>query len=111
MSKRLASIKGELGAVKRVMGLAPDTCPWNAFADPEVGEVLRGYDFSEPGQLAFYAGDDPSWRLVEGIQHYHRAVRIARADVDKVRKANDPSKKPPRPPRPRGMVSKGVQRG
>lgn len=90
------------------MGHRPPECPWKAFYDPEASEVLRAYDFFESGQLEFYTGPDPSWRLVEGVQHYHRALGIARADVRALSKS-DGAKPPPR--RPKGAQTVGVVRG
>ena len=108
LSRRMVALKGMLGAVEHTMGVRPPSCAWRAFAEEEVGEVMRAYDFFESGQLAFYAGEDPPWRLIEGIQHYHSALTVARADVRKVSKTNrGPAKPPPR----KGQKVVGVTRG
>ena len=47
-------------------------CPWRAFRNPIVGEVMRAVQFYESGNLAF-AIPDPSARLVEGIRVWNQA--------------------------------------
>lgn len=91
------------------MGDRPPGCAWWAFHDPEVAEVLRASDWE--GELREYWGDDPVWRLVEGLGHYKRARGLARADAHATIKARrDQGGRRP-PPKPRGSVTKGITRG
>lgn len=89
------------------MGYQPEGCAWRSFHDPEVGEILRASDWE--GELREHWGDDPPWRLVEGLGHYKRAKGIARADRDRLLRAERSGPKAP-PPKP-GSVRKGVTRG
>ena len=69
-----------LETIESVAGDRPETCPWLAFSDPFVLEILEAYAFFESGQLSLYWGADPANLLVEGIRHYHGAVRRVTAD-------------------------------
>jgi len=109
LSRKVAALSGALNAVETTMGLRPPSCPWWAFHDPEVGEVLRAHDWDESGQLREWWGEDPPWRLVEGVGHYRRAQSVARADATRLRRQH---RKPPTPPRGGGRtVTRSMTRG
>lgn len=57
-------------------------CPWRAFTDPYVREVLDAYAFFETGQLSFYL-PDPAHCIVEGLRHYHMVGARIRAKREK----------------------------
>lgn len=75
------------------MGVRLDTCPWAAFRDPDVADVLNTHDWW-PNCSEWY-GPDPEWWLVEGVRYFHRVLDRARADAIKVQsqraKATRPS--------------------
>lgn len=60
--------------IERVTGFRPAECPWRAFEDPIVSEVLDAYRWFESGQLAIQLGNDPPAILVEAIGVYHGAL-------------------------------------
>lgn len=62
-----------LGAIEDWTGDRPPTCPWRAFWDPLVRQVLHAYPWFLKQQLAIVE-PEPSNRLVEGIAHYHHAL-------------------------------------
>jgi len=80
------------------MGQRPHGCPWAAFRDPDVVNVLRAYDFFGSGQCAEWWGEDPEWWLVEGVRVYHRALGRARADALKVQRQRDEAQGASLPP-------------
>ncbi len=57
--------------IERWTGDRPDGCPWRAFYDPVVQNVLIAYRFFESGQLAQYWGADPPRLYIDAIAHYH----------------------------------------
>ena len=110
LTKRLDAVRSELDAVNVTMGIKPPSCPWRAFSDREAGEILRAHDWYAKKQLRDWVGDDPPWRLLEGVHHYAGALAIARADAAKLRRAHRDNKPAPPPRRP-GHVIQGVTRG
>lgn len=64
------------------MGVKLTTCPWAAFRDPDVIDVLRAHDWHP--NCSEYWGPDPEWWAVEGVTHYHAELARARADAIKV---------------------------
>lgn len=60
------------------------TCPWSAFSDPDVREVIAAHEFWPA--VEFWAGDDPEWWLIEGLRVYHRALEATRVDVALLKK-------------------------
>jgi len=90
------------------MGERPSTCPWAAFRDPDVGEVLRAYDWYESGQCAEWWGPDPEWWLVDGVRYFHRALGRARADAIKIESEH---RRPHAPSLPAGTTVVDTIRG
>ena len=75
-------------------GERPDTCPWRAFQEPLVADVLRAYGLFESGQMALWLGADPPAVLVEAVVFYHASVNRVRADRDeRERKKRDLKRK------------------
>lgn len=73
------------------MGQRPVTCPYWAFLDRTVREVLDAYGWFESGQVGLFAGDDPPNILVEAIGIYHRALNRIRAhDLELARQNTEP---------------------
>jgi len=77
-------VRAELAVVESVTGERPSTCPWAAFLDPDVADVVRAYDWHESGQCAEWWGPEPEWWIVEGVRVYHRALGRVRADAIKI---------------------------
>ena len=63
-------MQGALDTVQAWTGDAPFTCPWDAFRDPFGARVMGAYRFLESGNLGAVLSA-PSYRLVQGIAHYH----------------------------------------
>ena len=64
--------------MRNVTGHLPDTCPWSAFSDPVVQDVVEAYGWEEQGQLAMWWGSDPPNHLIEGMHVFKRAVARTR---------------------------------
>lgn len=75
---------GALAAIRTVCGGEPPECPWRAWSDPEVAQVIDAWSAWDKGQLAAVVGDDPPHWLVEGVLAFGRALDAARADVSEV---------------------------
>ena len=77
-----------LAVVRSVCGTAPRTCPWAAFREPRVQEVMRAYRWAEKGQAREAWGDSPPAWLKRGVEVFGSALEAAKADVlDTERKA------------------------
>ena len=67
--------------IERVAGAAPETCPWQAYGDPFVGEVLDLWRIASTGDgvsIASVWQMDPADVLWEGLQHYAHSVAKVR---------------------------------
>jgi len=67
-------------AVEAWAGDRPPSCPWRVFWDPFVARVMTAWRWYEKGQLALRI-PRPSHRLLEGVQHYDRALELVGARV------------------------------
>lgn len=67
-----------LTGIERATGERPDGCPWRAFDDPYVGEVLRAYRWWKAGQLAL-RWPDPPVALLIGLEVYDAALNAVQA--------------------------------
>lgn len=56
------------------------TCPWKAYSDPIVLDVLNAAKWFESGQVQLRLGHDPPHYLLEGIDAYEGACGRAKAD-------------------------------
>lgn len=78
----------------RVCGARPDTCPWRAYSDPLVVDVLRVNRWFESGQVSLRAGHDPPYVLIEGLEELQGSLNLAKGDKMKVAKqAREKSKR------------------
>lgn len=59
-----------LSSIEKVAGARPDTCPWRAYDDPVISDVLRAYKWLEAGELCMWLGEDPPNHIIEGLDHY-----------------------------------------
>lgn len=72
--------------IARVTGTRPGGCPWRAFYDEDVAEIMDAYEWFSSGQLSAWI-DDPPNVLIEGISVFHSALERAKAhDADLLRK-------------------------
>ena len=73
-----------LAVVRAVCGTAPQTCPWAAFKEPRVQEVMRAYKWAEKGQAREAWGDNPPAWLKRGVEVFGSALDAAKADVSEM---------------------------
>lgn len=78
-------MRGYLTTIERVTGHAPTTCPWRAFYDPLVREVLD-ISWADDGNLAAVIGMDPPYQLVQALGVYKRAVTMTRAEEERIQR-------------------------
>lgn len=97
--KRALGFVAELEAVEVATGERPLTCPWRAFAEPDVAATLKAHDLWETGQCAEWWGSDPETWLVEAARFFHLQITAARADVDEILR-NKPTGAAVQPPLP-----------
>lgn len=93
----------ELDLIESSTGERPPYCPWWAFHEPDVVEVLRCYDYWESGQLREAWGDDPPYWLWRATHHYHRQLTIVRSESWKLYR--EESKKDKRARVPQGFTT------
>jgi hypothetical protein len=91
-SQRSSLASAERAACERVTGDVPISCPWRAFYDADVAQVLKAHRWFESGQCREFWGDDPPMWLVLGVSHYHRAIEATRADVEERRRSERESR-------------------
>lgn len=83
-----------LAGIEEATGTRPDGCPWQAFRDPFVAEVLKAYRWWKGGQLATVWGADPPAALVRGIEVYDAALNAVQAhDLRKERERREQERK------------------
>jgi hypothetical protein len=69
------------------LGYRPRTCPWRAFEDDAVTDILKADRWAKKGGLAQFVGADPPNWLVDGLDLYWRGVSMAEADRTKRERA------------------------
>ena len=88
---------GELDLVEQVTGCRPKGCPWRAFWDEDVGQVIRVHPLYRKGQASLAIGPhSPAW-LVDALRIYDTAFDAALESV--------------RPPPPSSSAPREPQRG
>lgn len=75
---RQKRVDADLLTIEKSAGARPETCPWRAFYDEDIAEILRAYSWFESGQVALYAGDDPPSVLVEALAYFHQCLGQAK---------------------------------
>lgn len=71
--------------IERVAHIAPSTCPWRAYSEPIVREVMAVAWAIDPPNLSTALGPDPDHKLVQAIGIYRRAKLATEADETKLR--------------------------
>lgn len=79
------AIRASLSVIERVAGHRPPTCPWRAFYDPLVQDVLAVSPHAKRGNLSAALGPDPDNLVVQGVSVYQRAVDATEADEGELR--------------------------
>ena len=94
--RRLRVLSREDGAeqvasnVEAITGQRYDGCPWRAYEDPFVGEVLRAYRHWKERSLHLVWGDDPPVALIRGLEVYDSALNSVQAhDIREERKRRE----------------------
>lgn len=80
-------------AIEKIVGAEPPTCPWRAFYDPLVSEVVRVANFAEAGLAMAELGDDPYAVLLDGLHVYMRARNAGRAHFSEIERKKREKKK------------------
>jgi hypothetical protein len=75
-----AAVRRHLDVIKRVTGNKPPTCPWRAYHDPLVFEVMELAWAFDPPNLAAALPPDPPAILVDAIRTYRMALLSTQAD-------------------------------
>jgi hypothetical protein len=65
-------------SVENWTGDRPLSCPWRAFYDPFVKDILTLYPFYLSGQLSLVIGQDPPLYLLQGLAYYHTKIETIR---------------------------------
>jgi hypothetical protein len=101
---------GALAAVESATGVRPETCPWNAYSDPDVVEVLQAHRLNEKHQFfsAFPDNDPPDW-LCRAVDIYEAFLDRVRSGV--IRKRREDAEKRAASATPAGWVEEGGGRG
>lgn len=79
-------------SIRNWTGERPITCPWRAFYDPLVRDVLSIYPFFSSGQLAIILGNDPPLYLIEAVSYYHdklERIRIKQIEEEIKKRKKD----------------------
>lgn len=79
-------LRRHLTMIEQVTGHRPPTCPWNAFNEPIVKEVLKHTWSVTDGNLTVSMGADPSNIVSEAMGVYIRARGAARAEEDRAQR-------------------------
>jgi hypothetical protein len=77
-------VRTHLKIIEKTTGHRPTTCPWRAFYEPIVKEVLPLSSFERNGNLAAAWGDDPPSILIEAFAVYDAAKERTRAEDEKI---------------------------
>ena len=84
--------------IEAVTGERYDGCPWRAFGEDGVGEVLKAAGMCRTADgysPALLLPSDPSQAVLVGVGHYARCVALVRDD-DAAREAEKARKRGPR---------------
>lgn len=88
--ERFAPAEAVLTTIERQAGARPPGCPWRAWEEPEVTEVLDLYYDAHTGEAAHVASlypVDPPAHLLEGVRWYRSCTNRMRAAEQKRREA------------------------
>ena len=67
-------------AIEQSTGEPYGGCPWQAFDDPLVSDVVQAYPWWEKSQLSLFTGPHPPARFVEAFDVYQRAIQKLQND-------------------------------
>lgn len=90
----LAFVEGANGAIESITGVRPAGCPWRAFYDPLVGEVMQIATLAERGIAMAALGNDPPAILIDALALYERCRSQTSAHwLDQKRKEREQKKR------------------
>lgn len=82
----MGAAAGAIAAVESVTGVRPVTCPWRAYFERDVVEVLHAHRLDEKHQFyAAYGGDPPAW-LATAVDLYGALLERVRSVVRRQRR-------------------------
>ena len=80
--------------VEHVLGAKLPTCPWQAFSDPAVRDVLAAYHSCQTGtsaaQIALVRLKNPPRYVWQGLEHYDNALNAVRLWDERQERAKNP---------------------
>lgn len=79
-------MRRHLDVIRRVTGHKPHTCPWRAYSDPLVAEVMQHAWACDPPNLDASLGADPPAILVDAIGHYRMSLLATQGEDAKLRR-------------------------
>jgi hypothetical protein len=79
-------VRRHLDVIQRVTGIKPHTCPWRAYSDPLVTEVMEYVWACDPPNLAAVLPTDAPGILVDGIRAYRMALLATLGEDAKLRR-------------------------
>jgi hypothetical protein len=79
-------VRRHLDVIRRVTGHKPHTCPWRAYYDPLVIEVMRYVWACDPPNLDAVLPENAPGILVEGIAVYRMALQATLSEDAKLRR-------------------------
>jgi hypothetical protein len=81
-----AGVRRHLDVIRRVTGSRPHTCPWRAYSDPLVAEVMRYVWACDPPNLSAVLSESDPEILHEGIATYRMALLATLGEDAKLRR-------------------------
>jgi hypothetical protein len=79
-------VRRHLDVIAHVTGSKPPTCPWRAFTDPLVAEVMDLAPWVDPPNLAAVVGEHTPAILVDALAAYRRALVATQAEDMRLRR-------------------------
>jgi hypothetical protein len=66
--------------IQQITGIAATTCPWRAYYDPLVRDVVAVWWSTDKGNLGAVLGDDPPAVLVDALGVFGRSLSATQAE-------------------------------
>lgn len=86
------ALRRHLDVIQKVTGFRPVSCPWRAYSDPLVMEVLSVLWADEHGNLAAAIGPNAPAILVDAIGAMKMAMSLTEAEDRRIREEARKSK-------------------
>lgn len=72
-------------AIEMLVGHRPHTCPWRAYYEPLVQEVIALSDYVEKGNLGAVVGNDSPAILIDALTVYRSALNATLSEDRRLR--------------------------